>query len=199
MAINIAIYIYDGVETLDFASPYEVFSTASRVCKMHGLEESFNVFTISRTPNAVRARGGLEISPHYSLENHPEIDVLLLAGGLIIEELKQETLFAWIESIATSVKCCAAISTGAFLVAEAGLLDGKKATTHFEDVELFESYYPLIEVEKQRRIVSCEGIITCAGVSAALDMSFHLTSELLSYDMAKATAEQMQYAWNETF
>src|SRR4051812_6985061 len=95
---NVGIYIFDEVEVLDFAGPFEVFSTAARVA-LRMVPDSgrpFEVFTIGQSRCQIRARGGLMVEPHFGMENHPKIDVLLIPGGVVTAELEKQSVISWI-------------------------------------------------------------------------------------------------------
>lgn len=91
--VNVGLYVYDRAEVLDFSGPFEVFSTASRICPS---EEPFNVFLVSETGESVIARGGYSVNPSYGFEDHPEIDVLIVAGGVHTEEMFKIQVLNWI-------------------------------------------------------------------------------------------------------
>lgn len=200
MSLCIGIYIYDNVEVLDFAGPYEVFTTASRVFQKTFQEHKipFEVVTIANTNRAVKARAGLIIQPDYTLDSHPSLDVLIIPGGVVDEALNNETLYQWIQSIVPKTKLSASICTGAFLLAKAGFLDHKKATTHWEDIDDLKRAFPNIHVIQHVRWVDEGHIITSAGISAGIDMSLHLVDRLVDYDLAEKTARQLEFDWTQT-
>ncbi len=197
MTINVGIYIYNEVEVLDFAGPFEVFSTASRVKERMGsdLAGLFKVFTISENATPIFARGGLQIVPKYAISDHPKINLLIIPGGIVSKELEKEHLISWIKESSNSADITASVCTGAFLLAKAGLLESKAATTHWEDIEAFGSMFPDIEIIRNVRWVDEGNIVTAAGISAGLDMSLHLVSRADSMDLAVCTAKQMEYDW----
>ena len=196
---NVAIYVFDQVEVLDFAGPFEVFSTASRVySRLHPEEvQPFHVFTIAAQMGIMTARGGLLVEPKFQISDHPAIDVLVVPGGVIEEELEREAVIRWIQSIAQSSVVTASVCTGAFLLAKAGLLSGKSAITHWEDVDTFETMFPDIQVDRTARWVDEGRVVTSAGISAGIDMSLHLVSRLEGIELARLTARQMEYRWIE--
>src|SRR5262245_48317344 len=136
MARTIGIFIFDEVEVLDFAGPFEVFSVAGRVRKKQAPASAppFEVFTIGQTAGPIQARGGLTVTPRAAFGNHPAIDVLVIPGGVVTAELAKEPVIRWISETARRAKTIASICTGAFLLARTSLLDGKRATTHWEDI-----------------------------------------------------------------
>lgn len=195
MTRNVGIYLFDEVEVLDFAGPFEVFSTASRV-KLRLVPESpkpFEVFTIGRSRALVRARGGLLVQPGYDFDNHPSIDVLVVPGGVVTSELERPAVIDWIKRVARKATITASVCTGAFLLAEAGLLHGKAATTHWEDVPDLQAMFQDVDVQPGERWVEAGDIVTSAGISAGIDMSLHLVARIEGHDLAVKTARQMEY------
>jgi transcriptional regulator GlxA family with amidase domain len=197
MTRSVGIYLFDNIEILDFAGPYEVFSTASRV-KLRlesNKAEPFRVFTVADTIRTVRARGGLMVQPQFNLANHPAIDVLIIPGGIITAELQKEQVVDWIRRTAHVSEITASVCTGAFLLGRAGLLHGKNATTHWEDITDLKDMFPDINVQPETRRVDAGKIITSAGISAGIDMSLHLVARLEGEELAIKTARQMEFDW----
>jgi len=195
--MNVGIFIFDDIEVLDLGGPFEVFSVATRVKAR--LEPAsprpFNVFTVSETTAPIHARGGLIITPTFSFTDHPPIDLLLIPGGIVSAELKKEKVIHWIATTAAKARITASVCTGSFLLAQAGLLDNKRATTHWADIDEMKSMFPNVTVEKDVRWIDQDTLITSAGISAGIDMSLHLVSRLDSESLALATAKQMDYRW----
>lgn len=197
MSMNIGIYIFDNVEVLDFCGPYEVFTCASRV---HGSENPlFNVFTVAESLNPVLARAGLNVKPDYALYDHPKLDCLVIAGGVVSDELLKENVIQWIDEQAKEVKITASVCTGAFLLAKTGLLDGKSATTHWEDISDLRAMFPSISVAERLRWVDEGNIVSSAGISAGIDMSLHLVERLHGRRLAERTARQLEFDWTENY
>jgi transcriptional regulator GlxA family with amidase domain len=196
---KVGIYIYNQVEMLDFAGPFEVFHTASRVwLRDHPDEEMpFTVFTIGTDDHPIRARGELQIKPHYLMDNHPRLDVLIIPGGVTAVEQERLELLTWVQEQAAQVEVLASVCTGAFLLAEAGLLEGRPVTTHWEDIQPLREAFPGLEVVDDERFVDTGAIVTSAGISAGLDMSLYLVARLMDGDLARKTARQMDYHWSE--
>ena len=195
--MNVGIFIFDDIEVLDLGGPFEVFSVATRVKARleHGSPPPFNVFTVSETTAPIHARGGLIITPTFSFTDHPPIDLLLIPGGIVSAELKKENVIHWIATTAAKARITASVCTGSFLLAQAGLLDNKRATTHWADIDEMKSMFPNVTVEKDVRWIDQDTLITSAGISAGIDMSLHLVSRLDSESLALATAKQMDYRW----
>jgi transcriptional regulator GlxA family with amidase domain len=191
MSLHIGIYLFDQVEALDFAGPYEVFTTASRVAlkREPDLPVPFTVSAIAQDLNPVRARAGLQIVPDHSNDQHPPVDVLVVPGGVVTAEMAKQPVTDWIARTAATSQLTASVCTGAFLLAQAGVLHTQRCTTHWEDVTDLQAQFPALQVLNGPRWVS--------GISAGIDMSLHLVERLAGRELALATARQMDYAWNE--
>lgn len=191
--MNIGIYIYDQAEVLDFSGPFEVFATASRVCSTG---TPFHVFTVGETGNAVAARGGFSVNPAYGFHSHPAIHVLVVVGGMHSGEIKKAGVIQWLARVAKQAELVASVCTGAFLLAEAGILTTQQVTTHWEDISDLRKNYPGLTVLDKQRWVDAGRVVTSGGISAGIDMSLHLVSRLHSMDLAEKTARQMEFGWN---
>lgn len=194
MTINIGIYVYDDAEVLDFSGPFEVFATAARLDDKNNI----SVFLIGETVQLVVARNGFTVKPGFTLENHPHLDLLLVPGGVHTKEMTRKRVISWIGEQAATARLTASVCTGAFLLAEAGLLKGRKVTTHWEDVPALRDSYPDLAVLEQVRWVEDGPIVTSAGISAGLDMSLFILEKLFGGELAKRTARQMDYAWDRS-
>jgi transcriptional regulator GlxA family with amidase domain len=197
MRVNVAILLFPDVEVLDFAGPFEVFSTASRVAlRDQELPEApFSVFAIAQSKTTVRARGGLIVWPHYSIDDHPPVNALVVPGGIIDEPLHSTATIDWIRRVADRAQLVASVCTGAFLLGRAGLLHGLSATTHWEDIDALRAMLPDTRVIENQAWVDEGKIVTSAGISAGIDMSLHVVQRLLGENVARATARQIEYRW----
>jgi transcriptional regulator GlxA family with amidase domain len=196
---TVGIFVFDGVELLDLAGPYEVFTAAAR---LHGREEPsapplFGVFTVGRTGRPVRAHAGLKITPDHGIGDHPDIDILVVPGGVVTGELAEPDAAGWIAAVAGGARITASVCTGAFLLAAAGLLESRRATTHWEDGAELHLRWPSVSVVDGVRWVDEGAVVTAAGISAGIDMSLHLVERLAGRELALETARQMEYDWNE--
>lgn len=196
--MNIGIYIYEDVEVLDFTGPYEVFTTATRVNARQepGSSKLFEVFLIAEKEDFVTARADFKVRPHYTIRNHPEADVLIIPGGVHIHEMDKPQVIAWLAKLAPATLLTASVCTGAFLLAKAGLLEGKSCTTHWEDLPDLRALFPSLDVKEDVPWVDNGHIVTSAGISAGIEMALHLVARLAGKDLALQTARQMQYVWN---
>jgi transcriptional regulator GlxA family with amidase domain len=141
----------------------------------------------------VRATGGLEVKPHYTFANTPRIDLLVVPGGFGTRRLLgDETTLRWIETAAAASRLVTSVCSGALLLARIGLLQGKRATTHWGALDLLASLDPSITVEREVR-VSGSGPITSAGVSAGIDMSLSVVESLFGKGVADETAHYIEF------
>lgn len=190
--MNIAIYIYDEAEVLDFSGPFEVFSVANRF-----LEKKHNLFFVSQKEKIIKARGGYKVISDYDFSNHPFIDVLIISGGVHTFELEKTEVIQWIKNQSKSVKLIASVCTGAFLLAKSEVITNEKVTTHWEDIEDLRNMFPSLEVIEDIRWVDEGTVVTSAGISAGIDMSLFLISKLYDENLAYKTAKQMQFDWTK--
>lgn len=192
--MNIGIYIYNQAEVLDFSGPFEVFSTASRVCDN---AEPFNVFLVGETGETVTARAGYKVIPDFGFHDHPKIDTLIIAGGDHHEEMNKSRVIDWISQQATISATVASVCTGVFLLAQAKVLLAQTVTTHWEDIADLRKMFPKLEVIEGVRWVDEGDLLTSGGISAGIDMSLHLVGKLYDNALAEKTARQMEFSWTK--
>src|SRR5438105_4615193 len=181
---KIAILLYNGVEIIDIAGPWEAFGTAG-----------FLVHTVAEKTEPLTLVFGQKLIPDYTFENSPKADVLLVPGGGYGYQMKNDGLIGWIKNKSKDVKYVMSVCTGAFLLAEAGLLSGQTATcTHgmVEDLLAF----PNTKVVYDARYVDSGKIITSAGLSSGIDAAIHLVSKMLGRGEAQRVALGMEYRWD---
>lgn len=198
---TVGIFIFDDVEVVDFAGPFEVFSRTRTVAGSDSRRTDdsapFEVFTVARTRDVVTAIGGLKVLPHYSWADAPAIDLLVVPGGFGTRALlNDEAALTWIREAAARATQVTSVCTGALLLAKLGLLQGKRATTHWAGLDLLASIDPTIHVQRERRVVH-DGIFTSAGVSAGIDMSFAVVEEICGREVALETAHYIEYPWGK--
>jgi len=200
MTRNIGIYIFDEVEVLDFAGPFEVFSTAARVKArvQPDAAKPFEVFTVADAPRTVRARGGLMVQPNFDINKHPVIDILVIPGGVVLAEFKRDNIIEWIARTAATSTITASVCTGATLLGKAGLLRKQTATTHWADIVDLRAMFPETTVQENARWVDNGTVVTSGGISAGIDMSLHLVARLETEELAVKTARQMEYNWQRS-
>ncbi len=194
---TVGILVFDDVEVLDFAGPFEVFSRTRLVAGSDSRRSDdsapFDTFTVARTPDVVTAIGGLKVIPHYAWADAPGIDILVVPGGFGTRALlNDEATLAWIRETAARSSQVTSVCTGALLLAKVGLLRGRRATTHWAGLDLLASLDPTIQVQREMRVVS-DGVVTSAGVSAGIDMAFTVVERLCGRAVADETAHYIEY------
>ena len=195
--LRVGIFIFDNVEVLDFAGPFEVFSRTRTVAGLDSRrsDESapFEVFTVAKTSDPVTATGGLVVMPHYSWSTAPPIDLLVIPGGFGTRPLLDDNETTnWIKKAAQRSQQVTSVCTGALLLAKAGLLRGRRATTHWGAHDLLGSLDPSITVLRDARVVH-DGIVSSAGVSAGIDMAFDVVEQICGATVADETARYIEY------
>ena len=192
---RIGILAFDEMELLDFAGPYEVFTTASRVAQKMNLPIRFVVQTVASDTAVIRARAGLQVTPDVGLDRAVAYDVVIVPGGVVGDVLRDERVQAWLRAAHAHTRYTASICTGAFVLAQAGVLRGC-ATTHWEDIADLRTAFPQLMVMDEVRWVqdsSDERVFSSAGISAGMDLSLHLLGLLAGAELARKTARQMDY------
>jgi transcriptional regulator GlxA family with amidase domain len=196
---TVGILIFDDVEVLDFAGPFEVFSRTRTVpgAESRRTDESapFETFTVARSGDKVHAIGGLDVVPRYSWTDAPPIDILVVPGGFGTRALlRDHATLAWLGEQAARARQVTSVCTGALLLAQLGLLRDRRATTHWAALDLLASIDPTIQVQRNRRVVH-DRIFTSAGVSAGIDMSFAVVEQMWGRAVAAETAHYIEYPW----
>ena len=188
------ILIFDDVEVLDFCGPFEVFSVARPAGESDDASRLFRALTIAEEERVVTCRGGLLVHPQATIADHPPLDILVVPGGQgTRRERHNRRLLDWIAAQNRRAELTTSVCTGAFLLAECGLLDGRRATTHWASVEWMRAQYPRVEMLADTRVVDEGQVITSAGVSAGIDMSLHVVARLHGDEAAAWTARRMEY------
>lgn len=192
MRRHVAILLFDEVEVLDFAGPFEVFSVTDELAGY----SAFNVSTVAETPGTLRARNGLKIIPDHTLESVPAPQILVIPGGHGTRALlKKPSLIECVRRTARQAEIIASVCTGSLVLARAGLLDGLEATTHYENLADLAQLAPTAQVRADRRFLDHGHIATAAGISAGIDLSLHLVARLHDVATAERTARYMEYPW----
>ena len=191
-ARNVAILIFNDVEVLDFCGPFEVFSATGR--SRDALP--FRVFTVAENSGAITARNGLSVNPAFTFADCPAPDILVVPGGYGTRRLLENNrVLDWIREQTARVELLLSVCTGSLLLAKAGLLDGREATTHHLALDLLRQLAPAATVRPEKRFIDNGKVIVAAGVSAGLDMSLHVVARLLGKEEALATAQYIEYTW----
>jgi len=180
---KVAILVFNGVELIDFAGPWEVFGTAG-----------FLVHTVAEKPEPLTAVFGQKMIPDYTFDNAPKADILLVPGGGNVPFSNDKELIGWIQDKSKQVSHVMSVCTGAFLLAKAGMLEGKTVTATTGMIEDLQT--PQIKVVYNQRYVDNGKIITTAGLSSGIDGALHLVSKILGKGAAQRVALGMEYRWD---
>lgn len=192
---KVGILLFEDVEVLDFAGPFEVFSRTRLIPGVEARRSDdsapFHVFTVAATRDAVRATGGLVVVPHFARDEAPPVDLLVVPGGLGTRRLLTDAaMLTWVRDTARHARRVTSVCTGALLLASAGLLRGKRATTHRSALDELAAF-DVGEVVHER--IVDDGIITSAGVAAGLDMALYVVETMFGQDVADETAAYIEY------
>ena len=196
---NAGILLFADVEVLDFAGPYEVLSRARTEPGVESRRDEttapFRVFTVARHRKPLATVGGLVVTPHYTFDDHPAIDLLLVPGGPGTRVLLDDApTLDWIRRVADGARLTASVCTGALLLARAGLLDGRRATTHHAALDLLGTLGRDLVVVRDARIVD-DTVLTSAGVAAGIDLAFEIVTRICGRAVAAETAAYIEYPW----
>ena len=187
---NVGILIFDNAEVLDFAGPFEVFSVTSELNNF----ELFDVFTVGEKSTPISAVNGLSVNPRYNFNNCPRIDVLIIAGGSGTRKLmKNKKVLDWIDKVHQKTELTISICSGARLLGLLGLLDDKPYCTHYEVYEHMKEIVPTGKPQQKQRFIKAGRIYSSGGISAGIDLSFHIVEKLLGEKTTKQTATYMEY------
>ncbi len=192
---RVGILIFPAVEVLDFCGPYEVFSV-TRLDEERRREEPspFEVLLVAQSGEPVVATGGLRVIPDATLETCPRLDILVVPGGWgTRKETSNQRLLTWISERAKQVETLTSVCTGAMLLGQAGLLDGRRATTHWRSLDRMRQAFPAVTVEDKLHVVEDGPVLTSAGISAGIDMALRVVARYFGDAVGRATARHMEY------
>jgi transcriptional regulator GlxA family with amidase domain len=193
----VGILLFDDVEVLDFAGPFEVLSV-TRLDEGRRREEPspFQVFTLGGTGGPVRAFGGLTVVPDLTIDTCPRLDVLLVPGGWgTRREVHNDRLIKWIKRVSQEVELVTSVCTGSALLGKAGILDGRNATTHWLALDWLREVAPKARVLSDQHVVKDGNVFTSAGISAGIDMALLIVAHFLGDEIARSTARYMEYGY----
>jgi transcriptional regulator GlxA family with amidase domain len=178
---TVAVLLFEGVELLDFAGPAEVFIVAD-----HG--KAFRVITVAESAKPLKTMGGVTVTPDFSYADAPRADIVVIPGGNTKAVGKDGR--EWLKKAARDAEIVMSVCFGAFLLADAGMLDGIEATTHHWAIDDLKTRAPKCKVVENRRFVDGGKIVTTAGVTAGIDGALHVVERLLGKDAAQWTAKE---------
>jgi len=197
LPLTVGIVIFDQVEVLDVAGPFEAFSV-TRLNEERRLEQSspFRILLVSERKGQVSAIGGLRFTPDVTIDDCPALDLLIVPGGWgTRKEVKNDTLLRWIADRAAKTRLTASVCTGSSLLGKAGLLDRREATTHWRAFDFLRDAAPTALIRQDVLFTLDDPIFTSAGVSAGIDLAIRIVSHFFGAKIGQATARQMEYPY----
>jgi transcriptional regulator GlxA family with amidase domain len=189
--IRVAFAISEGATMIDFAGPWEVFQDVHVHGRGATMDEMmpFELYTVAETREPIRASGGMRIVPDYTFEDAPPPRVIVVPAQRGSEKLR-----AWLVQMRPRVDVLASVCTGAFHLAKAGLLDGKRATTHHDFYESFAARNPKVTLVRGQRFVEADSVVsTAGGLSSGIDLALHVVARYYGREVAAQTATYMEY------
>jgi putative intracellular protease/amidase len=183
---NVAILLYEGVQIIDYTGPYEVL----------GQVRGFRVYTVSETGKTLTTAMGMSVNPKYDFASAPAPDILVVPGGNAEAAYDNPRVVDWVREKSAAAEHVLSVCNGAFILAKAGLLDGKKATTFYGLIDELRTFAPKTEVVTDQRFVDNGKVITAAGLSSGIDGALYLVSKIRGEGKAKAVALHIEYDWN---
>jgi transcriptional regulator GlxA family with amidase domain len=192
-ALQVAILLFDEVEVLDFAGPFEVFGVA----RSGADEPAFEVVTVALQPDPVFARNSLQVIPSFGAADFRRADILVIPGGPGTRlEMKDSRMLEFVRDASASVEVTLSVCTGALLLGSAGVLQGRGATTHWAAMTELEALDCGAALYPGARVVDNGSLVVCAGVSAGIDGALYVVERLLGRPQAAAAARAMEYDWS---
>lgn len=186
---TIGLLAYDDMQALDLAGPLDVFGAAN--ARRDGTP-FYRLCIIGLDAVAVRAENGLTITPTHALADAPQLDTLLIPGGLGSRVINADArLLAWLRERAATTRRMVSVCTGAYVLAATGLVDGRRVTTHWRFADDLERRYPALRVEADRLFLRDGRFATSGGLSAGMDLALALVQEDLGAAVALAVARDL--------
>jgi transcriptional regulator GlxA family with amidase domain len=194
---RVGILVFPDVEVLDFCGPFEVFSvTRLNEAARRDEPSPFEVLLVAEQAGTVVTTGGMKVTPDHTLASCPPLDVLVVPGGWgTRKEIKNEKLLAWIKARAGQVETLTSVCTGSMLLGQAGLLDGRHATTHWRSLQWMRESFPAVTVEEKLHVVEDGNVLTSAGISAGIDMALRVVARYHGETVARNSARNMEYRY----
>ncbi len=191
---TIGIFIFDDAEELDFVGPYEVFTMINTVLEAQGQPDAVTVTLISEDGLDKTGKKGMRVGAHAAMKDIEHLDVILIPGGLGARvQMKNPAVLDFISRIAPRCEWVTSVCTGSFILAKAGLTQGRKISTYWAAFDEFKKAGLDGELIAHVRYVRDGNLVTSAGVSAGIDMALWLTGQMLSPSFARKVQKAMQY------
>ncbi|TVP64593.1 MAG: DJ-1/PfpI family protein [Nitriliruptor sp.] len=194
---TVGVLVYTGCDLLDVGGPYEAVLTADRLQARRRAEPRLEVVTVAPERGPVTAYGGLELGGHRRAQEVDHLDVIVVPGTVDVDAaLGDARLLSTVDELARRSDLVASVCTGSFLLAAVGLLEGRTATTHHEDLDALAAREDVGAVRRGVRFVADGPVVTAAGLSSGLSLGLHLVDRLGGRELAMATARQLEHPFD---
>jgi len=193
--LNVGIFLFNEVEVLDFAGPFEVFSVTAELNDY----QLFRVFTITESGEQIRTVNGLRVAPDYGFANHLPIDLLIVPGGAGTKiEMTKAPILKWLKEQHGTSQITMSVCSGTRLLGKLGLLDHLEMTTHHEVIAEMKEIAPKAIIKEDTRFTDNGKVLTSAGISAGIELSLYVVERLFGKTVADKTVVYMEYGnWKE--
>ena len=193
--VPVAFLLSEGAVVIDFAGPWEVFQDAASGSGMNMNMSLFNLYTVAENSKPITASGGMKILPNYTFANAPAPKVIVIPAQSA-QSQPSPAMHEWLRKSAKTADVTMSVCTGAFVLANSGLLSGKAATTHHSSYKQMAMNFPDIDLKRGARFVDNGNVATSGGLSSGIDLALHIVERYYGTDVAKETAYQMEYQGN---
>ena len=183
---TIGLVLFEDAEELDWVGPFEVLTNAAK--------DGDRVVLVSQEPGPIKGAKGMRVLTDHTFDDCPPLDVVLVPGGVGTRtEMKNEVLLSFVRKQAEAAEWTTSVCTGAFVLASAGLLEGRRATTHWLTFDELRKHHPDLDLDPDARWVVDGNVVTAAGVSAGIDMALWLVGQLYDVEHARTVQGWIQY------
>lgn len=191
-SIPVAFVITESATMIDFAGPWEVFQDVMIESRGQTMEEQmpFRLYTVSDSKAPVRISGGMQVVPDYTFDEAPQPRIVVVGA----QRGKSPKMLDWIRKMTAQSDVVMSVCTGAYRLAQAGVLKGKKATTHHDFYDDFQKQFPEISLQRRLRYVQSDPVIfTAGGLTSGIDLALHIVELYFGHAVAEKTAKYMEY------
>jgi transcriptional regulator GlxA family with amidase domain len=196
-SIRVAFVMTEGATMIDFAGPWEVFQDVMLPGASDDSAAPFELYTVGKAKSPVRISGGMTVVPEYTFADAPVPDVIVVGA-----QRGAPDLAPWLKKMRDKSQVVMSVCTGAFKLADAGLLDGKQATTHHDFFDTFAKRFPNVTLVRDKRFVQADSVVYSAGgLTSGIDLALHIVSLYYGMETAERTAAYMEYTgtrWRES-
>ncbi|WP_026804727.1 DJ-1/PfpI family protein [Aliarcobacter lanthieri] len=195
----VGIFVFHDIEVLDFCGPFEVLSV-TRLDEIKRAEtlSPFDVKLISIKKEVIFTKGNMKIIPDFDFEDCPKLDILIVPGGMGTRKLMyDEKVLDFVKQKSKEVELLSSVCTGSLILANAKLLEGVQATTHWKSLQRMEEEFKNVKVCRDKHFIEDKNIISSAGISAGIDMALYIVKKYFGEKVSRATAKHMEYPYLE--